>query len=245
MKIEKNGGTHVCHQMDRPMGEKTKVCKQCHKRLPATTLFFRAKKTIHGIPELRGSCKMCESNRRHSEDRWKRKAQRTIGYHRQRALEEYKIAPDRFPSWDGKPHTFARTYGWDTNKIAREMEAVYEGPCRKCGLPYKPMGHGRDDLTVDIIDPTSEPFYDDNTRLVCGSCNSHKGSKTPEEERQVSRAYQRWLETGRDFHQLSFLLIPGSPGALPPAQEGKAVPAEEKPAIYEADEQLKLFAVGL
>lgn len=226
------------------MSEKTKVCNECHKRLPATTDFFRSHPG--GRAHLGAICKMCESARRHGEDRWKRKAQATRLYHRLRALEEYKIAPERFSSWDGSYETYDKTYGWDDiEKIAREMEAVYEGPCRKCGRLYRTMGHGRDDLTIDIIDRASEPFYDDNTRLVCGSCNSRKGSRSRDEERQVSRAYQRWLETGRDFHQLSFLLIPGSPGAPPPAQEGKAVPAEEKPAIYEADEQLKLFAVGL
>ncbi|GAI24755.1 unnamed protein product, partial [marine sediment metagenome] len=42
-------------------------------------------------------------------------------------MAEYKIAPERFPSWDGSYETFARTYEWFIEKIAREMEAVYEG----------------------------------------------------------------------------------------------------------------------
>lgn len=224
------------------MNGKTKVCKECHKRLPATTDFFRVKGTVNGVAHIRATCKMCESKKRHSDDRWKRKAQTTRAYHRLRALREYKITPERFPSWDGHYETFANTYGWFILKIAREMEAIYEGPCRKCGRLYKDMGHGRDDLTIDIIDPTSEPFYADNTRFVCGSCNSRKGSKTREEDRQVARAYQTWLETGRAYHQFSFLSIPGSPGQLPDVPvEGKAIPAEEKPVIYKAGEQPKLF----
>ncbi len=224
------------------MNGKMKVCKRCHKRLPTTTDFFRVKRTVDGVAHIRATCKMCESTRRHTEDRWKRKAQTTIAYHRLRALAEYKIAPERFPSWDGHYETFANIYGWFIEKIAREMEAVYEGPCRKCGCLYKDMGHGRDDLTIDIIDPPSEPFYDDNTRLVCGSCNSRKGPKTREEDRRAARAYQTWLETRRAYHQLSFSLIPGAPGGLPHAPvEGKVTPVQEK-AIHEAGEQLRLFA---
>lgn len=216
-----------------------KVCKGCHKRLPATADFFRVERG--GRARLRATCKMCESTKRHTEDRWRLKAKSTRAYHRLRALSEYKIAPSRFQSWDGHYETFAKTYGWFIEKIAREMEAVYEGPCRKCGRLYKTMGHGRDDLTIDVIDRTSEPFYDDNTRLVCASCNSGKGSKTREEDRRVTRAYQIWLETGRAYHQLSFSLIPGAPGGLPDAPvAGKATHAQEK-AIDEAGEQLKLF----
>ncbi len=220
------------------MSEKTKVCKGCHKRLLATTDFFRSERG----GRLHTTCKMCESNRRHAEDRWKRKAQATRAYHRLRALEKYQITPERFPSWDGNHETFAEIYGWDTEKIAREMEAVYGGPCRKCGRLYKTMGHGRDDLTIDIIDLTLEPFYEDNTRFVCGSCNSRKGSKTREEERRVTRAYRTWLGTGCDHHQLSFSLIPGSPGDLPDAPvQGEAVPAKEKPTPDKAGAQLQLF----
>lgn len=221
------------------MIEKTKVCTKCHKRLPATTDFFRVKSTVDG--RLHATCKMCESKTRHSEDRWKRKAQTTIAYHRQRALQQYQIAPERFPSWDGGYETFAKIYGWDADKIAREMEAVYEGPCRICGGLYKDMGHGRDDLTVDIIEPASEPFYNDNTRLVCGSCNSRKGPKTRDEERRANKAYQTWLETGRAYHQLSFSLIPGSPGDLPDPQVECNVASKKKPEIYAARKQLILF----
>lgn len=222
------------------MSQKTKVCKRCHKRLPVTTDFFCVDR--RGTASLRATCKMCESNMRHAEDRWKLKAQDTRAYHRLMALEQYKISPESFSSWDGHYETFDKTYGWDAEKIAREMEAVYEGPCRICGKPYKTMGHGRHDLTVDLLDPTSEPFYEDNTRFVCGSCNSRKGAKTREQDRQAKAAYQRWLDTGREHHQLSFLLIPGSPGNLPDVPvQGAAVPAKEKSAPDKAGAQMQLF----
>jgi len=220
------------------MTEEYKVCKECKKRLEANTDYFRSERggRLHAI------CKMCESKKRHSEDRWKHKAQTTIAYHRLRALEEYQITPEKFPSWDGRYKTFAKIYGWDAAKIAGEMEALYEGPCRICGRIYKDMGHGRHDLTVDIIEPASEPFYNDNTRLVCGSCNSRKGSKSRDEERRASKAYQTWLETSCTYHQLSFSLIPRSLGVLPnPPVESKAIPAQKKSLVYRAGEHPKLF----
>ena len=231
------------------MNEKKKRCKNCYRLLDANTKYFRVRRVVGERVYLNATCKMCESNRRHSQDIWKRKAQRTIVYHRLRALEEYQTSPEKFPSWDGRYERWAATYGWDDyDKIAREMEATFDGVCKICGKPYKgdpskgiePMGHGRADMTVDIIDRTLEPFYADNTRLACLTCNSSKGLKTPDEERQRKKDYQIWSETSPDIYQLSFSLIVELPTVLSDEpMKGKAVAAEGKPAIYEAGEQLK------
>lgn len=222
------------------VGEKTQLCRRCRKRLPATTDFFRKHRTVNGTVQLHKVCRMCESARRHGEDRWIRKARSTIYLHRDTYAWEYEKAPDRFPHWDGKPLTFAEAYGWNTTLIAGEMEAAFNGPCKGCGYPYKAMGHGPRDLTVDIIDPTREPFYAYNARLVCESCNSHKGKKTPDEETRLSRAYVRWAAMAEDHFQP--LLWPTTE---PPAKAPEPRPAEQKPAIYEAREQLKLFDLRL
>lgn len=224
------------------MNEKKKICKQCHKPLHATTQFFNIRRVVGGKVYLHAVCKMCESKKRHSQDIWKRKAQRTIAYHRLRALEQYQIAPERFPSWDGRYETFATTYEWFIEKIAREMEAAFGGVCKICGEPYKSMGHGRGDMTVDIMNHTLEPFYADNTRIVCLTCNSGKGAKTLDEERQRKKAYKIWSEISPESYQLPFSLLVELPTGLPDEPvEAKIAPPKEKLAIYEASEQLKLF----
>ncbi len=179
---------------------------------------------------------MCESARRHTEDRWLRKARSTIYLHRDTYAREYENTPERFPHWDGNPLTFAQAYVWVDTVIAGEMEAAFNGPCKGCGFPYKTMGHGLADLTVDIIDPASEPFYIYNTRLVCRTCNSGKGKKRPTEETQLKRAYARWAATPEEHFQPSFW---SATEPVPKAPEPK--PAKKKPAIYEAGEQLVLF----
>ena len=218
------------------VGEKTQICKRCRKRLPATTAFFRKDKTVDGIVYLHKVCRMCESAGRHGEDRWIRKARSTIYLHRDAYAREYEKDPERFPHWDGDPLTFAKAYGWDCRLIAGEMGAAFNGPCKACGIAYKTMGHGPRDLTVDIIDPTGEPFYTYNARLVCSSCNSHKGKKTPDEENRLSRAYVRWAATAEEYFQHSFW-----PATEPLAKALEPKPAKPKPAIYKAGEQPKLF----
>lgn len=230
------------------MSEKKKVCKGCHRPLDADTRFFRIAVRADGTTYLRGVCKMCESKRRHSQDIWKRKAQRTIAYHRLRSLEEYQTAPEKFPNWDGRYETWAPTYGWFMEKLARQMEAAFEGVCTICGAPYKgdpskgikPMGHGRADMTLDMINRASEPFYADNTRYVCLTCNSRKGANTLDEERQRKKAYQIWQETSPD--QLSFSLLIELPAVLPDQPvKAKTIRPKGKPVIHEAGEQLRLL----
>lgn len=216
--------------------EKTRVCKRCRKRLPATTDFYRKDKTLSGIAYLHAVCRMCEAARRHREDPWIGKAWRTIRLHREAYAKEYEKASERFSHWDGNPLTFAEAYGWHARLIANEMKAAFNGPCKGCGIDYKTMGHGPRDLTVDIIDPTREPFYAYNTRLLCESCNSHKGKKTPDEETRLKRAYVRWAAMSEDNFQPSFW-----PTSEPAAKAIETKPAEQKPATEEVGQQIKLF----
>jgi hypothetical protein len=56
------------------------------------------------------------------------------------------------------------------------------------------MGHGRADVTVDILDPKLEPFYLTNTRLPCLTCNRAKHTMGAEQWALRRRAWDRWRE---------------------------------------------------
>jgi len=178
-----------------------KLCRRCHKRLPATTDYFAKHRTSAGVTRLEATCRMCKAEIRHRENPWRVKAWRTIELHTHACMNEYRRSPQAFPSWDGNYVTFAKIYGWAPGLIAGEMKAAYEGPCRSCGVCFREMGHGRGDLTVDIIDPNQEPFYQYNTRLVCRSCNSRKGARRPDDEARLKLAYERWQATKHEHRQ--------------------------------------------
>jgi hypothetical protein len=42
------------------------------------------------------------------------------------------------------------------------------------------MGHGLDDITLDIVDREREPYYRTNVKWCCGTCNSEKATMAPE-----------------------------------------------------------------
>ena len=179
---------------------------------------------------------MCEAESRHRGDPWIVKAWSTIRTHRQLYAREYQNGRNDLPNWNGNPLTFAEAYGWDARLIADEMKAAFEGPCRSCGCSFKSMGHGPADLTVDIINHTLEPFYDYNTRFLCGSCNSRKGRRPPDEHTRLKRAYTRWAAMSEDHFQPSFW-----PTIEPVAKPIETRLAEQKLAIEETGEQLRLF----
>lgn len=219
------------------VAEPTKLCRRCHKRLPATTDYFARHRIAHGVTQLEATCRMCKADIRHRENPWRVKAWRTIELHTHAYMDEYTRTPQAFPSWDGSYATFAKAYGWAPGLIAGEMQAAYEGPCRSCGGYFKEMGHGRGDLTVDIIDPSQEPFYQYNTRLVCRSCNGRKGARMPHKEARLRQAYERWQATEHENHQPSLW-------ALEPVDVAPAVPvpaASTAPAVVYSGSQLTFF----
>ena len=86
--------------------------------------------------------------------------------------------------------TMREVYGWDPERMAHDAEHVYSNSCPECSKPFKGMGHGLNDMTLDIIDPQKQPYYNLYTRWICMSCNRAKSSTPPDEWGQ-RRAYER------------------------------------------------------
>jgi hypothetical protein len=85
---------------------------------------------------------------------------------------------------------FARRFGWDIFRMRDDFEREYSGSCWYCGTAYRTMGHGLADLTLDIVNPTKEPYYRTNTRLCCRTCNREKSNRPSE---LWERFRQEWV----------------------------------------------------
>jgi len=92
---------------------------------------------------------------------------------------------------------FAAQYGWRPERIAHDIEHAYDNTCCYCQRPYAAMGHGLADVTIDVIDPTKEPFYETNTRPCCMTCNREKGPLTPEQFGRRKQGWRLWEEHRR------------------------------------------------
>jgi hypothetical protein len=86
------------------------------------------------------------------------------------------------------------TYGWTTHQLAHDARFRYNNGCDYCHHPYKEMGHGSGDITVDIYDPRLPPDYS-NTRWCCMTCQRRKGLLAPEKWAIKQRIYRRWETT--------------------------------------------------
>lgn len=70
-------------------------------------------------------------------------------------------------------------YGWTVEKLRQDALDHYErkgcGYCDKAFL----KGATMNDLTLDIVDPTAEPFYTFNVKWICNACNRMKQLASP------------------------------------------------------------------
>jgi hypothetical protein len=83
-------------------------------------------------------------------------------------------------------------FRWDLVRMAYDAEHTYENTCPYCWRPFTAMGHGPADVTLDIVDPLSEPHYGINTRWCCGTCNSEKHRTPPELWGRKLAAGRQW-----------------------------------------------------
>jgi hypothetical protein len=91
--------------------------------------------------------------------------------------------------------TFRRAYGWDLARLAYKMRHDYDNTCDYCRKPYKGMGNGYADITVDIIDRGRPPYFDSNVKMCCRTCNTEKATMPPDDwaERLIYwREYEVW-----------------------------------------------------
>ena len=146
------------------MSEKIE-CKRCHFRGDAewfTQSRFTGKSTA---PFRRATCPMClqeERDKHKRQDRAVAKAKRMLYSH----AKKYGM----------KPVQFANKFGWSIKQMVHDINHNFENWCPYCTQPYKDMGHGLADLTLDIINPEEPPYYT-NVRYCCSTCNSIKGQR--------------------------------------------------------------------
>jgi hypothetical protein len=73
------------------------------------------------------------------------------------------------------------------------MEFQYGNGCSYCHGAYAKMGHGLQDITLDIVDRSKEPYYGTNVKLCCGTCNKAKGDLPPWKWELKLSLWRRWL----------------------------------------------------
>jgi len=104
------------------------------------------------------------------------------------------------------PTDFAKKFGWDITQIANDIKRSYKGQCPYCNQPYKDMGHGLRDITLDILNPTESPYYTTNVGYCCNSCNRRK-------DRMGPAAFAKFLSSvkrRREFLNSDYRTLPKS-----------------------------------
>ncbi len=91
-----------------------------------------------------------------------------------------------------KPTEFANKYGWHLENMVHDLKHTHDNGCMDCREPFASMGHGLQDVSIDITDTLKDPFYGVNTRWICQSCNRLKGSLSPEKWAKKLIAWRQW-----------------------------------------------------
>ena len=89
-----------------------------------------------------------------------------------------------------------KRHGWNVSYMAVEAQQTYAGACPYCHATFEGMGHGLQDITLDIVDPAQPPYYRTNARWVCQTCNRKKGRLSPAEFEADREVFEFW-EVGR------------------------------------------------
>ena len=199
--------------------EERKRCSNCGVEHPLS--FFRKtrRKTRHGyVTEYRSVCKECESKERIAKrdgNPFRPKARSTLLYHAKRE----GMAPKQFS------HKFGITLDY-LEMLFRDAWILHEvgSKCHSCSHPFK---HDLSDFQLDKIFPDLPPTRS-NVRVICKTCNVAKGKKGAIEFDLESIEYDRNKEAVKKGVQFGLPV------------ESKAS-GKQKPAIYRAGEQVKLF----
>jgi hypothetical protein len=165
-----------------------KPCRRCgfHAHIQA---FFRQNRTTSPIGHVyvakHAVCIGCELSARNDptpQARALRKARNTIQHHAAK--------------WEMRAPDFAKAFGWDPERMAHDFLHASENTCVYCWFPYADMGHGLDDLTIDILDREKDPRYRTNVRVCCRTCNMEKATMAPElwDQRLIEwAAWRAWM----------------------------------------------------
>jgi hypothetical protein len=159
-----------------------KTCKRCGYNGDEEA-FFRSQSrfTVAGILATRPVCIGCELTDRNNpspEARSLRKAHDAISNHAAK--------------WGITPAAFSMRFGWEPDRMVHDLLHVAENTCVYCWSAYGDMGHGLDDITIDIIDPNKDPYYHTNAQWCCRTCNAQKSTLSPELWSRRLIEWRRW-----------------------------------------------------
>ena len=142
-----------------------------------------------------------DHRKREGNGRLREKARKLVERHR-----------STFSKWIGREisrEEMQDEYLYDLDVLVHDMEHALQNSCWWCGDEYKRMGHGPDDITLDVDDPKTHraertvPVYGHDARFCCKSCNSRKRDLTREQWKQVCVNFRR-----RRTYQMEIRLHP-------------------------------------
>jgi hypothetical protein len=163
------------------------TCKTCRREFPAS--FFRIKrgKSV-GFTRKAHKCMGCDAAER------SRKKAAPLGRFMEKArTTRLRHAAIYSKKWGRKvtASELERDYGWDLHVMAHEIEHASKNGCPYCHEPFSGMG-GLHQVTVDIVDREKPPHWSVNKQLCCSTCNSEKGTKTPEQWAEYLQCWKHW-----------------------------------------------------
>lgn len=173
-----------------------RTCNRCSKTYHGEKVvglaFWKNDRARGTYTSPRSTCKPCEQKKRDEKkgaNRWGDKFRRATVAHAKKYMAARHWETD--PDWPEikTVNEFIAVFGWDLGKGAKAMETQYENGCCRCRKPYEEMGHGLQDITVDIKNPEDPPDWE-NVQFLCMTCNRQKGSLAPEEDQIMQRIYR-------------------------------------------------------
>lgn len=167
-----------------------KECARCGGVFDAD-VFFGRRAVSNAYLTRRPVCLGCEQTARDAvkaADRWPTKIRDTIRRHAAKLQTTVAVLEYEF--------------GWHFQRMLHDADHAYKNGCAYCGHAFREMGHGLHDLTLDIVEPSTAPFYVTNTRWVCMTCNRAK-SRTPSALWAAKLAcWDRWRRQPKGPRQL-------------------------------------------
>lgn len=167
------------------VGDGRRECRRCGGRYHAVA--FRVSRALSCASTRRSSvCVWCEFEPRQAIKDARRaivKAQRTIRTHAAKYIKKGLC---------GSVEQFVKDFCWDAKQMAHDIEHAFANGCPYCRVQFASMHGGLHNVSLDVINPETPPFYGSNTKWVCKTCNSMKGDLSPEDWGQKLSDRQSW-----------------------------------------------------
>lgn len=160
-----------------------KRCNTCGE-LYALSFFRRHVLNASGTRARHPVCIGCEQSRRdlmkggRPNGRWMGKIRDVIRRHAARLHLDIK--------------TLEQEYGWRFNRMLHEAQHAYANGCAYCGEAFRDMGHGLNDLSLDIRDRDAAPYYVTNVEWACQTCNRSKSRMSAEDWAAKLASWEKW-----------------------------------------------------